>query len=237
MGVHSKPATITIGISILLSSLSAQAAEPYPPVPGSYRPTGEYPGQAGAGSNRQFIPTTNSTPQPAYPARQQPAYYPPPPAYGNNPYTTPGFNINPGSMMNNMFGSGNNNLPYGYPPDPLSGSVAPVYDPPLPAPSHNWSGYASQPGVPAYGQQPAASTPAPQPHNAQGIAPVAQPEYDNLSGTSPEPIAQSAQPATQAPRPFSNPQAAGNTFLQRPLSPGFGRNDSRFRPPELKGTP
>ena len=245
MDVPIKPATKAgIGMSILLSSLSIQAAEPYPPVPGSYRPTSEYPGQAGTGNTQQFVPSANRAPQTAYrTAPQQPAYYPapaPPPTYNNRP-TIPGFNMNPGSMMNGIFGSGTNSLPYGYPPEPLAGHVAPVYDPPLPAASQNWADYGSQPAVPAYPQQPAASTdwqPAvPQPDHAQEVAPAAPPEYSSQSGTNPEPITALTQPATRAPRPFSNPQETGNAFLQRPISTSFGRNDNRFRPPELKGTP
>ena len=247
MGVKAKSTTIgSIGLSILLYGQAVLAAEPYPPVPGSYRPTSDYPGQTG-GNTQQFVPSTTRNPPPVYqPAAPQPGYYPPPsPGYGSIPYSTPGFGINPGNMMNNTYGSGNNGLPYGYPPQPLSGNVAPVYNPPLPAATPGWNSYGAQPTAPTYGQQPAASTytapqpAAPQPSHAQGVAPVTPPEYSSEPSVSTPPVPQQeARPTTtQAPRPFSNPQTSGNAFLQRPTSPSFGRNDSRFRPPELEGTP
>ncbi|WP_293647554.1 hypothetical protein [Thiolapillus sp.] len=244
MGVTSKPIIVSgIALPILLCGLAVKAAEPYPPVPGSYRPTSEYPGQVNTGNTQRFVPSGTRNPPPVYqPALPQPGYFPPP-GYGSTPYTTPGFNLNPGKMMNNAFGTGTNSLPYGYPPQPLSGNVAPVYDPPLPATSPGWNSYGTQPAAPTYEQQPAAPTytqqPAvTQPSHAQGVAPVTPPEYSSESGMSTPPAPQQqVRPTTRAPRPFSNPQTSGNAFLQRPTSPSLGRNDSRFRPPELKGTP
>lgn len=166
----------SIAAGILLYSLHAQGAEPYPPIPGTYRPTGELPGQG----DPQFAPSSRRSPQAGayqtFPSRDN--QYPS--AYGAFPYTT-----------------GSNTVPYGYPADSLPGNSAPTYDPPPPAITPKWNSQPSPAEPPMYGQQ----------------------------------------PANPAPRPFANPPEAENTFMQRPDHPGFGRNDSRFRPPELKGTP
>lgn len=238
MGINAIPTIIgSIGLSMLLSG-SAIGADPYPPVPGSYRPTGEYPARTGR-DNSQFAPATVN-PAPAYQPITNPGTYYAPPAYGNSSSSTPGFSINPGNMINSMFGTGNNNLPWGYPQQPLTGSVAPVYDPPLPgAATPGWNNYGTQPTTPAYDMQPATPAytqqPASTPPNAQGVAPVTPTDYGSMSTLAPK----ERLPATTqaAPRPFSNPQTSGNSFPQRPGGPNFGRNDSRFRPPELKGTP
>ncbi len=167
----------SIAAGILLYSLHAQGAEPSSPIPGTYRPTGEFPSQG----NQQFAPSSRRSPQAGayqtFPSRDN--QYPS--AYGTFPYAT-----------------GSNTVPYGYPADSLPGNIAPTYDPSPPAIMPKWSSQPYHPpGSPVYGQQ----------------------------------------PTTPAPRPFANPAEAENTFMQRPDNPGFGRNDSRFRPPELKGTP
>lgn len=252
MRLHCKSIAIAVISSwVLPFSLSAQGTDPYPPVPGSYRPTGELPAQGSFQRHQQFVPLGHRNPQasvyPPNPAPPRAGYYPPAPAYGydGRQYNAPDFNFSPGAVMNDMFGSrGNSNLPYGYPPQPFSGAVAPIYDPPLPAATPGWRDYATQP-APTYYQQPAApqywQQPATPQYWQQPAAPqtgslpqAAQPAYT----TQPEVMAPPApQPAVQAPRPFSSQQETGTTFVQRPHSTNLGRNDSRFRPPELKGTP
>jgi hypothetical protein len=237
MGAYSKStAVISIGMTFLVFTLSVQGADPYPPVPGSYRPTGEFPGQNRSPANQQFVPSRNRNPQPTYQNNPPPASYYPAPAYGSNRYSTSGY-VNPGNM-NNRFGSRtNDSLPYGYPADPLSRNVAPVYNPPLPAAAPGWNTYAPQATSPTY-QQPAApqywqQQPAASQTGAYNESSPATQPSENIQTSTARP---QRQAAPQAPRPFSNPQETGNAFVQR-SSPSFGRNDSRFRPPELKGTP
>ncbi len=235
MGAHGKSTlVISIGMTCLVFTLSVQGADPYPPVPGSYRPTSEFPGQQSSSVNQQFVPSGNRNPQPTYQSNPPPASYYPPPTYGGNRYSTPVY-ANPG---NNMFGSrSGDSLPYGYPPDPLSGTVAPVYNPPLPAAAPGWNTYAPQVTPPTY-QQPAApqyweQQPAASQTGRYNESSPATQASENIQTRTARP---QKQAAPQAPRPFSNPQETGNAFVQR-SSPSFGRKDSRFRPPELKGTP
>ena len=239
MGLHKKSTAVAGStMTALALSLSAYAADPYPPVPGSYRPTRDLPAQ----NNRQFMPSGRSSAPPPVtytPNPPQTSYYPAPPTYSNDPrqFNPPTFDANPGSLMNNMFNPGSNNLPYGYPLEPLTGRVAPVYDSPLPAATPDWNSYVPQAVAPAYPQQPATNQywqqpSATQPGTYQGGSVFAQPAY-----TPPNPAPTTApQPVKPAARPFSNPQETGNTFVQR-ASPAVGRNDNRFRPPELKGNP
>ncbi len=108
------------------------------------------------------------------------------------------------------------------------------------------TGYPAQQQVPANyypvqqqvptsypGQQnwslPAGSTYAPPvPAQPQQAAPAPQ----QAAASTPKPA-----PKPAAPRPFSNPQESGSSFTPRSITTQPGRNDSRFRPPELKGTP
>ncbi len=237
MGLHCKSTAVACICSwVLLFNSNVQAGEPYPPVPGSYRPTGESPRQHSSRNNQQFVPSRNSNPQPSYQDSLPPApgYSPPSAPYGDSRYNPPGYGFNPG-----MYGGGTQDmLPYGYPAAPLSGTVAPVYDPPLPATTPGWgSGYAPPASVPGYPQQPATQPywqqqPAtPQTGEYLGTASASQPQ-DSFQTAPPSQPA----PAAQAPRPFSNPQETGSAFVQR-SPPSLGRTDKRFRPPELKGTP
>ncbi len=177
MGSRSKSILFSgIAAGMLLHGLHAHAERAYPPLPGSYRPTGELPGQG----NQQFAPSTQGNPRAgAYQLHPPQGSQYPPTFYGIPPYAT-----------------GSNYFPYGYPAGALPGSIAPAYGSP-PGVTPKWNDQPYPPAPPAYGQQ----------------------------------------PATPAPRPFANPAEAENTFMQRPDNSGFGRNDSRFRPPELKGTP
>lgn len=236
MGSNGKSTpVISIGMTCLVFTLSVQGADLYPPVPGSYRPTSEFPGQNSSSANQQqFVPSGNRNPQPTYQGSPPPTSYYPAPTYDGNRYSTPGY-ANPGS---NMYGSRySGSLPYGYPPEPLSGTVAPVYDPPLPAAAPGWNTYAPQAMPPSY-QQPAAprywqQQPATSLNGTYNENSPATQAPENIQTRTARPQKQAAPPA---PRPFSNPQETGNAFVQH-SSPSFGRNDSRFRPPELKGTP
>ena len=159
-------------------------------------------------------------------------------------------------MMNDIFGGGSSSLPYGYPAMALPAPVAPVYDPPIPGATPGWS-YGAQPATPAYAP-PATSQTYGAPTSVPGVnsqVPVTS-THDAAGGMNPsipatippplEPTpsgqgrGQAVAGATRpAPRPFSNPQETGNAFVQRSsaASTTYGGNDSRFRPPELKGTP
>jgi hypothetical protein len=160
--------------------------------------------------------------------------------------------------MNNMFGS--SNLPYGYPNMAAPVQVAPVYDPPVPGTGSGWN-YGPQPTYtqPAYAQ-PAYSQPAlptygstqPGPPAVNSYAPAVD-AYGSNTGMDSPPSATTNPPPLEptpsgqgrgqsivkpAPRPFSNPQEAGQAFVQRSTTrTTYGGNDGRFRPPELKGTP
>ena len=244
-------------VAVLLNSLATAADRP--PVPGSYRPTTDGQAQAGSANNQQFIPYSSSNSRyPSAPA-QQPVYAPP--NYWNNatpPAGNPGFPVNPARMMNDMFGGGSSNLPYGYPAMAAPAPVAPVYDPPIPGGTPGWS-YGTQPATPAYAPPPTGQT-----YNIPPSVPTLNsqtPATDTYSApvsitpavptaTTPPPLeptpsgqgrGQAMTGATQpAPRPYSNPQEAGNAFVQRSntaVRTTYGGNDSRFRPPELKGTP
>ncbi len=250
--------TAALGLVALLNGL-AKAAD-RPPVPGAYRPTTEGQIQTGPANNQQFIPYGSSNP--VYPPApvQQPAYAPP--NYWNNstPFpATPGFPLNPARMMNDMFGGGSSNLPYGYPALAAPAPVAPVYDPPIPSVTPGWS-YGTQPTTPAYVPPPASQT-----YNIPSSLPAVNSQvpatdtYDAVGGVTPSlPATTTTPPPLEptpsgqgrgqavgdiirpAPRPFSNPQETGNAFVQRSntaLGTTYGGNDTRFRPPELKGTP
>jgi hypothetical protein len=226
-------------IGALLSSTITQGASPYAPLPGAYRPT-----EGQATTTPQFNPSGNRPiPMGSYPSNPPQAAYPPPPGYSNNNnrYDMPGFNVNPGNMVNNMFNT-KNNLPYGYPSPPVSGNLAPVYEPPIPSSNPNWGsyGYQQQPATPGYSyQQPVNpqywQQPAATPGNTYSeIAPSAQ--YSSpaqaASATGNPPAS-----AYSAPRPFSNPQETGNAFVQRQGGMSSEHSDNRFRPPQLKGSP
>ncbi len=251
--------TAALGLVAMLLGSPATAAD-HPPVPGSYRPTTDSQIQAGPGNHQQFIPYTNSNPRYPSAPTQQPGYAPP--NYWNNntppPNTSPGFSVNPGRMMNDMFNGGSSNLPYGYPAMAAPARVAPIYDPPIPGGTPGW-GYGVQPATPAYAPQPASqayNTPSSLPsansqapaagaYNAAGDVNPAIPATTTPPPLEPTPSGQGrgqavAGPTRPAPRPFSNPQETGNAFVQRgntALRTTYGGNDSRFRPPELKGTP
>ena len=250
--------TATFGLVALLNSLATAADRP--PVPGSYRPTTDGQVQAGSGNNQQFIPHTNSNSRyPSAPAGQ-PGYAPP--NYWNNnppPAPSPGFSVNPGRMMNDMFSGGNgSNLPYGYPAMAAPARVAPVYDPPIPGTTPGW-GYGTQPATPAYAPPPASQTynvpsslptlnsqtPVTDTYSVPGGVTPAVPTATTPPPLEPTPSGQGRGQAVTgvtrpAPRPYSNPQETGNAFVQRSnaaVRTTYGGNDSRFRPPELKGTP
>ncbi|WP_456445400.1 hypothetical protein [Thiolapillus sp.] len=250
MHFHTK-ATISLG-GLLLGTLAL--ADNRPPVPGSYRPTDGSQAQNTAGDHQQFIPSSPGGAR--YPAATAAPGYAPPNYWNNNaPAPAPGFSANPGRMMNNMFG-GYNGLPYGYPAMTAPAQVAPVYDPPIPGAAPAWS-YGTQPAYtqPAYVQPaaPAYGTAQPAIPATNTYAPPAT-AYDSSTGTSQSMPSSTSPPPLEptpsgqgrskinikpAPRPFSNPQEAGQAFVQRPGNGRitYGGNDSRFRPPELKGTP
>ena len=230
-----------LGLAALLNSLATAADRP--PVPGSYRPTTDGQVQSGSANNQQFIPYSSSNPRyPSAPA-QQPVY--PPPNYRNNatpPPASPGFTVNPARMMNDLFGGASSSLPYGYPAMALPAPVAPVYDPPIPGAAPGWS-YGTQPAAPAYAPPPS-QAPAAGSYSATGSVNPAVPAATAPPPLEPTPSGQGRGQAVTgvtrpAPRPFSNPQETGNAFVQRSsaASTTYGGNDSRFRPPELKGTP
>jgi hypothetical protein len=237
-------AIISLG-SLLLSTLAL--AENRPPVPGSYRPTDGSQVQNTSGNHQQFIPASPGGAR--YPATAPAQGYAPPGYWNNNaPASTPAFNVNPGRIMNNIF-EGSNNLPYGYPAMAAPARVAPVYDPPIPGAAPSWN-YGTQPVYPQP-VSPAYSTTQPGNAAVNGYAssvntyesstPISQPASTAPPPLEPTPSGQghSAVNIKSAPRPFSNPQEGGQAFVQRNNSARttYGGNDSRFRPPELEGTP
>ncbi|BAO45291.1 hypothetical protein [Thiolapillus brandeum] len=242
-----------ISLGSLLLSTSALAGN-RPPVPGSYRPTDGNQVPNTSGNHQQFIPANPGAA--GYPATAPAQGYAPPGYWNNNaPASAPSFNVNPGNIMNNMFG-GNNNLPYGYPGMTAPARVAPVYDPPIPGAAPSWN-YGAQPTYtqPAYTQPAAPAYNTAQPGNpaANGYTPPANTYTGSTTISQPPPVSSAPPPLEPtpsgqghsslnikaAPRPFSNPQEAGQAFVQRNNSvrTTYGGNDSRFRPPELEGTP
>ena len=205
--------------------------------PGSYRPV---EGQTSSGNAQgQFAPVQNRSNAQRW-TSTQPLPSPVLPAQPQAPATS----YVPGS--------------YGVPayPQPSYAPVAPVYNPPVPAlppqppayGSYGYSypvqqqtptGYSFQQQVPAnypVQQQVPTSYPGQQhwslPAGSTYVPPVpAQPQQAAASAP-PKPA-----PKPAAPRPFSNPQESGSSFTPRSITIQPGRNDSRFRPPELKGTP
>ena len=211
---------------------------------GNYRPVNNNgSAQNTSPGNQQFAPPAKSAkstsdypaPAPTYsppvalppPVWQQPSYYPqaavqPRAGYLPEPQL-PVYNMNfsPRDMMSDFFGSDtnkyNDSLQH-YPP-----VVPPQYAMPSAYPN-------VQPYVPS----------APTPDSAYSYS-TSDPMATRQNGQDPAPLSARSQPEPQTskpnPRPFSNPQETGNTFVQR--SPGYvdGMNDRRFRPPELKGTP
>ena len=190
---------------------------------------------------------------PAYP---QPSYAPAAPRYDNRGWNPPPL-PDPTSFLDDFFGTRRNETTGGYlppPVPPVPAPVAPVYNPPVPAapaqpPAYSGYGYGYnypvQQQVPSNypvqqqvptsypGQQnwslPAGSTYVPPvPAQPQQAAPAPQ----QAAAPAPKPA-----PKPAAPRPFSNPQESGSSFTPRSITIQPGRNDSRFRPPELKGTP
>ncbi len=230
-----------LGLGIMLLGNLTTAAD-RPPVPGSYRPATDGQVRNTVDNHRQFIPSGNSNSRYSSPFPAQPAYAPP--NYWNNnppPSTTPAFSINPGNMMNNMFGGGNSNLPYGYPAMAAPARVAPVYDAPIPGSTPGWNYYGTPTTTPGY------TTPAPAGTGTYGS--TGNMTDPPATVTTPPPLEPTpsgqgrGQPGIKtqpAPRPYSNPQESGNAFVQRSNTgtrTSYGGNDSRFRPPELKGTP
>ena len=219
------------------------------PVPGSYRPTQEAP----ASAQGQFVQPGPSpaysqsgiSPSPAAPSylpSTQPAvpYYAPPaytaptyaPTYGGG-YRDLGFGMFPFDSFTPFgFGDRRNDSVYGYLPPAPGGYVAPIYHPPLPAAPPLYGAYT-------YGTQPAGGygTPAPSYPQTPGYPEAQQPAPQASAAPQPSAKPQITQPApaSKPPRPFSNPQESGSAFVQRSVN--LGRSDSRFRPPELKGTP
>ncbi|RTZ72279.1 MAG: hypothetical protein DSZ00_08645 [Gammaproteobacteria bacterium] len=192
---------------------------------------------------------------PAYP---QPSYAPAAPRYDNRGWNPPPL-PDPTNILDDFFGTRRNDTAGSYlppPVPPVPAPVAPVYNPPVPAlppqppayGSYGYSypvqqqtptGYSFQQQVPAnypVQQQVPTSYPGQQhwslPAGSTYVPPVpAQPQQAAASAP-PKPA-----PKPAAPRPFSNPQESGSSFTPRSITIQPGRNDSRFRPPELKGTP
>ncbi len=188
-----------------------------------------------------------------------PAYAPPASDRSTNGFTLPV--PNPGNFLDDFFGSRDDDRRTAYPPAPPVAPVTP-YGYGLPAPAYG--GYYGAPGTLA-APAPLPATAPPQPvQPAQPSAPaVSRPTASASPQRSyrPQPTtaaasrhsassqgnwrppaeSQPTHPSTtitsrDAPRPFSNPQTSGNLFPMRE-PPQVGRNDPRFRPPELKGTP
>ncbi len=187
--------------------------------------------QASAPQADALSPSSNQgrQPMPGYAPSvwQQPAYYPAPvPAYPTEK-STPNYNVNlnPMGIIDDFFGSGSNrnaNSAYVYP-----SALPPTYAPP----SYNI--------LPTYGQMPTSAPSGYHPETAVDT-PVDTPSGNASTSWNPPASAthESMRPATDpTPRPYANPQESGNSFMQRPWSSVNGAHDSRFRPPELKGTP
>jgi hypothetical protein len=154
---------------------------------------------------------------------------PPPPAPGydtnRNGYGLP--LPNPGSFMDNFFGGNKDDRPPAYlppPAPPLTAPVAPVYSPPVPQPPTT---------LPATPSAPVDTIEVPSPEEAPPHAQFLGQKRKNENQDR-EKIKPAPQPPS--PRPYSNPQETGNAFPLRGSSQAGG-SDSRFRPPELKGTP
>ena len=198
------------------------------------------------------------------PAHPQPSYAPAAPRYDNRGWNPPPL-PDPTNILDNFFGTRRNDTAGSYlppPVPPVPAPVAPVYNPPVPAappqpPAYGGYGYSypAQQQVPTgypFQQQVPANYPVQQqvptsypgqqnwslPAGSTYVPPVpAQPQQ---AAPAPQQAAASAPkpaPKPAAPRPFSNPQESGNSFSPRSITIQPGRNDSRFRPPELKGTP
>ncbi len=190
---------------------------------------------------------------PAYP---QPSYAPAAPRYDNRGWNPPPL-PDPTSFLDDFFGTRRNETTGGYlppPVPPVPAPVAPVYNPPVPAapaqpPAYSGYGYGynypvqqqvpsnypvqqqvptSYPGQQNWSLPPGSTYVPPVPAQPQQAAPAPQ----QAAAPAPKPA-----PKPAAPRPFSNPQESGSSFTPRSITIQPGRNDSRFRPPELKGTP
>ena len=235
-----------LALTLLLSCTAGSAALAqgvYRPVErghGRSAPQGQFPPVENRGNRRWSASQPLPSPRlPSTPASRQGWYYgypynaysgqapagyggyappgygltPPPPNYQGN--RNPGFTPpSPNGFMNDLFGR-RNELPSTYlppPTPPLAAPVAPVYNPPIPQPA---------PQVPPMNQ----TAPA-QPPEVAKPAPAPTLRKEKIKSPPPPP----------SPRPFADPEASGSAFPLRSVVPS-GRNDPRFRPPELKGTP
>lgn len=204
---------------VLIPAFIGVQADNYQPMPGSFRPPSLGDSRTSQSGFRQgSIPVTPApSQQPLWtskPYGSSPNYYLPLPA----PQPVPqyqqqndsnnwqrSFNVNPGNVMNQMFGFNNadNQTQSNYQP--------PVYQPPVYQPL----GY--QP--PAY-QAPIQQAPAYPNQQYYGSSYLQQYNYSSPQ-IQQQPAAIPSQPAPQA-----------TPYRPRP----FGGQNTRFRPPELKGT-
>lgn len=219
-GFFYKNTLLSIIATLFILIFSSAEADNYQPMPGSFRP----PSLGGTSSKQSGFRQDNSqhitapsqqqawTPQPiAVPSQQQtwapqpyvgsPSYYPPTaqpaPAYQQqntqNDTWRRSISVNPGNLMNDIFGFGNNTS---------NSQAATDYQPPAYQP------YVPQ--APVYQQQHYYGSSYPL---QQGYATPQIPQ---------QPVVIPSNPQLRTPAPFTR-------------SP-FGGENTRFRPPALKGT-
>jgi len=218
-GFYKTSPFLSIMTVLFVLMVSAAEADNYQPMHGSFRP----PSLGGTSAKQSGFRQDNS-PHITTPSQQQawtsqpyagsPNYYlptpQPAPAYQqqntqNDPWNR-SISVNPGNVMNNMFGFRNDHSSN----PPATVYQPPAYQPSIPQPP------AYQPSIP---QAPVYQ----QPYYYGSSYPL---QYGYTSQQTPQPpvATPSNTPPARSPAPF--------TGSRRP----FGGKGTRFRPPELKGT-
>ena len=208
-------------IAVLFGLLiSSAGADNYQPLPGSFRPPslgGTSARQSGFRQGNSQIITAPSQQQAwtSQPYGRSSNYYLPAPQPApqyqqqntSNDTWNRSISINPGNVMNNMFGFESNTSD----DRAQTNYQQPAYQPPVYSQPYQYG--SSYPQIYQYGSS------YPQTYQYGGSYPQ---QYGYTAPPTPQPSATPPRQPVQQPAPF----------VRRP----FGGNSSRFRPPELKGT-